>query len=331
MFVTTANSLHSIPRPLIDSLEVIKLEGYTEQEKLEIARHYLVRKQLEANGLQDRCVTFTDSGLVEIIRYFSREAGVRNLEREISGVCRKVARLVAGGSRRKFTIRPALVREFLGARRFTPAVHDRQEAIGVVSGLAWTETGGDLLSIEVAVLPGNGKLTITGKLGDVMQESAHAALSYVRSRAQMLGLQRDFYKNYDLHIHVPEGAIPKDGPSAGITMATAIASALTGAPVRSGVAMTGEITLRGRVLPIGGLKEKLLAARRGEIKTVIIPQLNRKDLDEIPAELLKGVTVKLVAHMDDVLSAALTGDFGSSWGIQSRDVTAPPPVQTVSH
>jgi ATP-dependent Lon protease len=201
----------------------------------------------------------------------------------------------------------------------------------LVTGLAWTETGGDLLSIEVAVLPGNGKLTITGKLGDVMQESAHAALSYVRSRAQFLGLARDFYKNYDLHIHVPEGAIPKDGPSAGITMATAIASALSGVPVRARIAMTGEITLRGRVLPIGGLKEKLLAARRGQIKSVIIPQENQKDFDEIPDELLKGLNVKMVSHMDEVLAASLSGDFNTSWFIASSVVSRKGAEAVVSH
>ncbi|GAM10662.1 Lon protease 1 [Geobacter sp. OR-1] len=317
MFITTANSLHPIPRPLMDRLEIVRLEGYTENEKVEIAKKHLVNKQLKAHGLLDRSVSFNDSALTEIIRYYTRESGVRNLEREIAAVCRKVARLVAGGAHRKFVIRPVQVREYLGARKIVPTNLEQGEATGLVTGLAWTETGGDLLSIEVAVLPGNGKLTITGKLGDVMQESAHAALSYVRSRAQILGLSRDFYKNYDLHIHVPEGAIPKDGPSAGITMATAIASALSGMPVRAKTAMTGEITLRGRVLAIGGLKEKLLAARRGQIKTVIIPKDNEKDLVEIPDELLKGLNVKLVCHMDEVLTAALTGDYSSSWGIAS--------------
>ncbi|MBT0662796.1 endopeptidase La [Geobacter pelophilus] len=331
MFITTANSLHSIPRPLLDRLEIVKLEGYTEKEKVEIAKRHLVRKQLVANGLLDRGVSFNDSALSEIIRHYTRESGVRNLEREISGVCRKVARLVAAGSRKKFVIRPVQVREFLGARKIVPTSPELGEATGLVTGLAWTETGGDLLSIEVAVLPGNGKLTITGKLGDVMQESAHAALSYVRSRAQMLGLARDFYKNYDLHIHVPEGAIPKDGPSAGITMATAIASALSGMPVRARIAMTGEITLRGRVLPIGGLKEKLLAARRGQIRTVIIPQENQKDLDEIPDELLKGVTVKLVSHMDEVLAASLSGDFSASWLLAASDVSRKGSETSLSH
>lgn len=331
MFITTANSLHTIPRPLMDRLEIVKIEGYTEEEKVEIAKRHLVRKQLAANGLQERGVTFNDSAFTEVIRYYTRESGVRNLEREIAAVCRKVARRVAGGVRKKFVIRPLQVREFLGARKVVPSSPEQGEAIGVVTGLAWTETGGDLLSIEVAVLPGNGKLTITGKLGDVMQESAHAALTYVRSRGQLLGLSRDFYKGYDLHIHVPEGAIPKDGPSAGIAMATAIASALSGIPVRSRIAMTGEITLRGRVLAIGGLKEKLLAARRGQIKTVIVPAQNQKDLDEIPSELLKGVTVKLVDHMDAVLEAALSGDIQPSWHTASQRAERTGTARIVSH
>lgn len=331
MFITTANSLHPIPRPLMDRLEIVKLEGYTEEEKLEIAKRHLLKKQLEANGLESSKVSFNDSAVTEIIRHYTRESGVRNLEREIAGVCRKVARQVAGGAKKKFVIRPSQVREYLGARKITPTSADLEEVTGVVNGLAWTETGGDLLSIEVAVLPGNGKLTITGKLGDVMQESAHAALSYVRSRAQLLGLARDFHKNYDLHIHVPEGAIPKDGPSAGITMATALASALSGMPVRARVAMTGEITLRGRVLPIGGLKEKLLAARRGQIKTVIIPRENLKDLDEIPAVLLKGVTIKPVSHMDEVIAVALKGDLHNPWHLPSPDTCLKGDVSVVSH
>jgi ATP-dependent Lon protease len=331
MFITTANSLHPIPRPLMDRLEIVKLEGYTEEEKVEIAKRHLVKKQLTANGLQDSRVSFNDSALTEIIRHYTRESGVRNLEREIASVCRKVARKVAGGVRRKFVIRPLQVRELLGARKISPTSLEQGEVTGVVTGLAWTETGGDLLSIEVAVLPGNGKLTITGKLGDVMQESAHAALSYVRSRAHILGLARDFYKNYDLHIHVPEGAIPKDGPSAGITMATAIASALSGMTVRGRIAMTGEITLRGRVLPIGGLKEKLLAARRGQIKTVIIPQDNQKDLLEIPQELLKGITVKTVSHMDEVLAATLKGEFHPSWNILPSETHVKGSDSVVSH
>ncbi|HTP64506.1 MAG TPA: endopeptidase La [Geobacteraceae bacterium] len=308
MFITTANTLYTIPRPLLDRLEVIRLDGYLENEKLSIARQYLIRKQLAANGLEEERVSFTDLAILEIIRYFTREAGVRNLERAIANICRKVAHRIVKGSRRKFAIQPRLVREYLGVRKFKFGAAEETDSVGVVTGLAWTEVGGELLNIEVAVLPGRGKLTITGKLGDVMQESAQAAMSYVRSRAQILGLDRDFYQNVDIHIHVPEGATPKDGPSAGITMATAITSALTRRSVRRDTAMTGEITLRGRVLPIGGLKEKLMAARLGQIKSVIIPKENEKDLSEIPAEIISGLAVYPVGHMDEVLSIALMGE-----------------------
>lgn len=308
MFITTANTLHSIQRPLLDRLEVIRLDGYLENEKLNIARQYLIRKQLEANGLEEKQISFTDMAILEIIRYFTREAGVRNLERTIATICRKVAHLIVKGSRRKFTIQPRHVREYLGVRKFRFGATEEADAVGVVTGLAWTEVGGELLNIEVAILPGKGKLTITGKLGDVMQESAQAAMSYVRSRAQILGLDRDFYQNLDIHIHVPEGATPKDGPSAGITMATAITSALTRRAVRREIAMTGEITLRGRVLPIGGLKEKIMAARIGQIKTVIIPRDNEKDLAEIPEEVLAGIIIHPVGHMDEVLTIALLGE-----------------------
>jgi ATP-dependent Lon protease len=308
MFITTANTLHSIPRPLLDRLEVIRLDGYLENEKLNIAKQYLVRKQLVANGLEDRQVSFTDLALLEIIRYFTREAGVRNLERSIATISRKVAHSIVKGSRRKFAIQPRQVRDYLGVRKFKFGAPEEADTIGVVTGLAWTEVGGELLNIEVAVLPGKGKLTITGKLGDVMQESAQAAMSYVRSRAQILGLDRDFYQNVDIHIHVPEGATPKDGPSAGITMATAITSALTCRKVRRDIAMTGEITLRGRVLPIGGLKEKIMAARVSHIKTVLIPMDNEKDLAEIPEEVKGGMLILPVDHMDEVLSIALLGE-----------------------
>lgn len=312
MFITTANSLHSIPRPLLDRLEVIKLDGYMENEKLNIARQYLIRKQLAVHGLEDRDVTFTDKAILEIIRSYTREAGVRNLEREIANICRKVAHCIVKGSTRKFVIQPKQVREYLGVQKFKFGVAEEKDAVGVVTGLAWTEVGGELLNIEVAVLPGKGKLTITGKLGEVMQESAHAAMTYVRSRAQILGLDRDFYQNVDIHIHVPEGAIPKDGPSAGITMATAITSALTRHPVRRDIAMTGEITLRGRILPIGGLKEKIMAAKRSQLKTVLIPRDNEKDLADVPKEVVTGIAVHPVAHMDEVLSVALLGDLTSS-------------------
>jgi ATP-dependent Lon protease len=308
MFITTANTLHSIPRPLLDRLEVIRLDGYLENEKLNIARQYLIRKQLAGNGLEYKQVSFTDLAILEIIRYFTREAGVRNLERAIANICRKVAHSIVKGSRRKFVIQPRQVREYLGVRKFKFGAPEEADSIGVVTGLAWTEVGGELLNIEVAVLPGKGKLTITGKLGDVMQESAQAAMSYVRSRAQILGLERDFYQNVDIHIHVPEGATPKDGPSAGITMATAITSALTKRSVRRDIAMTGEITLRGRVLPIGGLKEKIMAAKVSQIKTVLIPRDNEKDLPEIPVEVTCGISIIPVNHMDEVLAIALPGE-----------------------
>ena len=305
MFITTANSLHTIPRPLLDRMEVIRLEGYIEPEKLNIAQKYLVKKQMTAHGLKEGEISVTDRAILEIIRYYTREAGVRNLEREIAAVCRKIAHGIAKSGKKRLTIQPKQVREYLGIRRYKFGSAESADAVGMVTGLAWTEVGGELLCIEVAVLPGKGKLTITGKLGEVMQESAHAAMTYVRSRAQILGLERDFYQNVDIHIHVPEGAIPKDGPSAGITMATAIISALTRRPVRRDIAMTGEITLRGRVLPIGGLKEKLLAARRGDIKRVIIPKENEKDLLEIPKEVTSGIVIKPVVHMDEVLVLAL--------------------------
>ena len=305
MFITTANTLHSIPRPLLDRLEVIRLDGYMENEKLNIARQYLIRKQIAANGLEEKHVSLTDMAILEIIRYFTREAGVRNLERSIATICRKVAHRIVKGSKRKFAVQPRHVREHLGVRKYRFGEPVENDTVGVVTGLAWTEVGGELLNIEVAVLPGKGKLTITGKLGDVMQESAQAAMSYVRSRAQILGLERDFYQNLDIHIHVPEGATPKDGPSAGITMATAITSALTGRSVRRDIAMTGEITLRGRVLPIGGLKEKIMAAKISQIKTVLIPSDNEKDLAEIPEEVIAGITIHPVKHMDEVLSFAL--------------------------
>jgi len=307
MFVTTANSVHSIPRPLLDRLEVIRLEGYTEKEKLEIARRYLVSKQLAAHGLSEEMAAFTENALKELVRYYTREAGVRNLERQIASLCRKVAYRSVRGKAKKTVLQPRNVGELLGVHRFSHGVAKERDPVGVVTGLAWTETGGELLSVEVAALPGKGKLTITGKLGEVMQESAHAAVTYVRSRASELGLERDFFQNMEIHIHVPEGAIPKDGPSAGITMATAVVSAITGKSVRGDCAMTGEVTLRGRVLPIGGLKEKLLAAKRGGVKKVLIPDANAKDLQEIPRDVLAGLRIVLVKHMDEVLGKALRG------------------------
>jgi ATP-dependent Lon protease len=306
LFLATANSLHSIPRPLLDRLEIIRVEGYTEKEKLEIAKRYLVGKQLLLNGLSKETVSFSEKALLEIIRFYTREAGVRNLDREIAAVCRKIACRMAMGKRKKVTLRPQQVKDFLGSHRFSHDSAEPEDSIGVVTGLAWTEAGGELLSIEVSVLPGKGTLAITGKLGEVMQESAHAAVAYVRSRATLLGLEKHFFQSVDIHIHVPEGAIPKDGPSAGIAMATAVTSALTGRAVRQGFAMTGEVTLRGRVLPIGGLKEKILAAKRGGVKAVIIPKGNEKDLVDMPREILARIRIHLAAHMDEVLEIILS-------------------------
>jgi len=308
LFVATANVLHTIPGPLQDRMEILRLHGYTEIEKLEIARQYLVKKQREATGLSEKNIVFSDDGLAAIIRGYTREAGVRNLEREIGNVCRKVVRrVVKNGLKHKEEITAANLKDFLGVAKFRDsALHEKSE-VGLVTGLAWTEVGGSILSTEVQVLDGKGKLTTTGQLGDVMQESAQAALSYIRSRAQHLGLSRDFYRNVDIHIHVPEGAIPKDGPSAGITLATALASALTKIPVRRDIAMTGEITLRGKVLPIGGLKEKLLAAHRAGIFEAIMPAENEKDMADFPDILKNSMKLHWVEQMDDVLKIALEG------------------------
>jgi ATP-dependent Lon protease len=310
MFVCTANVLQNIPRPLQDRMEIIQLPGYIESEKLQIARDYLVPKQREANGLEERHIDFADAAILEIIRYYTRESGVRSLEREIASICRKVAREVVKDKEhaRRVRISPAKVRKLLGVHRYRHGQAEEGNRVGVCTGLAYTEVGGELLQTEVAVTPGKGKLVVTGRLGEVMQESANAAMSYVRSRAKQLGLVPDFYSKVDIHIHVPEGATPKDGPSAGITIATAIASALTRVPVRANVAMTGEITLRGRVLPIGGLKEKMIAAHRGGIDTIVIPKENEKDLKEIPEQVLRGLRIVPVEHMDEVLGAALAMD-----------------------
>ncbi len=304
-FVATANVLHTIPPALQDRMEVLRLHGYTELEKIEIAKQFLVRKQREATGLTEKQLTFTDDALREIIRSYTREAGVRNLEREIGNICRKVARKVVKDPNYIITLEAQNVSEFLGVTKFRDTLANEKSEVGLVTGLAWTEVGGSILSTEVAIVDGKGKLTITGQLGDVMQESAHAAMSYVRSRAAALGVPRDFYRNVDIHIHVPEGAIPKDGPSAGITMATAIASAMSKIPVRRDIAMTGEITLRGKVLPIGGLKEKLLAALRAGITEAIIPKENEKDLPEVPENIRGQMKIHLVENMDQVLKVAL--------------------------
>jgi ATP-dependent Lon protease len=306
LFVATANVLHTIPPALQDRMEILRLHGYTETEKLEIAKQYLIRKQRENTGLTEKNLIFSDDALTEIIRGYTREAGVRNLEREIGNVCRKIARrVVKSGPKHKEAITAANLPDFLGVPKFRDSlVHEKNE-VGLVNGLAWTEVGGSILQTEVQILDGKGKLTTTGQLGDVMQESAQAALSYVRSRSHHLGLPRDFYRNIDIHIHVPEGAIPKDGPSAGITLAVAVASALVKIPVRRDIAMTGEITLRGKVLAIGGLKEKLLAAHRAGIFEAILPADNQKDLADLPENLKSAMKLYFVDSMDEVLKLAL--------------------------
>ena len=304
-FIATANVIHTIPAALQDRMEVIRLHGYTELEKVEIAKQFLVRKQLEQAGLNEKNCQFTEDAITSTIRHYTREAGVRNLEREIGNVCRKVARRVVKDSKYEVVVNGQNIEEFLGVPKFRDSqVHEKSE-VGLVTGLAWTEVGGSILQTEVAIVEGKGRPMLTGKLGDVMQESAQAAMTYVRSRAQRLGLAKDFYRNIDIHVHVPEGAIPKDGPSAGITIATAIASALTRIPVRRDIAMTGEITLRGKVLPIGGLKEKLLAAHRAGIFECLLPKENQKDIAEVPENLRSAMKLHFVDTMDEVLKIAL--------------------------
>ncbi|WP_113721869.1 endopeptidase La [Aeromonas salmonicida] len=305
MFVATSNSMN-IPGPLLDRMEVIRLSGYTEDEKLNIAKQHLVSKQIQRNGLKESEITIEDSALVGVIRYYTREAGVRNLEREISKICRKaVKRILLDKSIKHVQVNQANLKEFLGVQRFDYGKATDQNQVGQVCGLAWTEVGGDLLTIETTNMPGKGKLTYTGSLGDVMQESIQAAMTVVRARADKLRINADFYEKRDIHVHVPEGATPKDGPSAGIAMCTALVSSLTGNPVRADVAMTGEITLRGEVLPIGGLKEKLLAAHRGGIKRVLIPKENERDLEEIPDNVKQDLEIYPVRWIDEVLELAL--------------------------
>ena len=326
-FVATANVLHTVPPALQDRMEVLRLHGYTELEKIEIAKQFLVRKQREATGLSENQIKFTDEAITEIIRSYTREAGVRNLEREIGNVCRKVARrVVKEGQNYGITLNAENIGEFLGVTKFRDTLAHEKSEVGLVTGLAWTEVGGSILSTEVAIVEGKGKLTHTGKLGDVMQESAQAAMTYVRSRAARLGVSRDFYRNVDIHIHVPEGAIPKDGPSAGITMATAIASALSKIPVRRDIAMTGEITLRGKVLPIGGLKEKLLAALRAGITEAIIPAENEKDLPDVPENIRSHMKIHLVENMDQVLKIALERPLPELSAERPETLPAVPPT-----
>jgi len=305
MFITTANVEYSIPRPLLDRMEVIRIPGYTEEEKVKIAALHLVPKQIKEHGLKKDQLEISENALRRIVREYTREAGVRNLERQIATICRKTARDIVSGKTKAVRITAGNVEDYLGIPRYRHTEAFQNEMVGVANGLAWTEAGGEVLNVEVSVMKGKGNLTLTGKLGDVMKESAYAGFSYIRSRADTLGLEADFHEKHDLHIHVPEGAIPKDGPSAGITMATAMASALMGVPVKGDVAMTGEITLRGRVLPVGGIKEKILAAHRAGVKNIILPRENEKNLEDIPANIRRKLNFILVEHMDEVLKEAL--------------------------
>jgi len=306
MFITTGNTSYNIPQPLLDRMELIHIPGYTEEDKVEIARQYLIPKQLKEHGLSEKNLEISEGSVRRMIREYTREAGVRNLERSISAICRKVAREVVKDRNKEIKLTRQNLQKYLGIPRYRYGSAEKDDEIGVATGLAWTESGGDLLSIEITLMKGKGKMTLTGQLGDIMQESAKAAMSYIRSRADELGLDEDFYEDVDIHIHVPEGAIPKDGPSAGIAMATALASAFTKTPVRRDVTMTGEITLRGRVLPVGGVKEKMLAAHRAGIKHMLMPAENRRDLSDIPQNVRRKVEVKLVEHMDEVLAIALS-------------------------
>jgi ATP-dependent Lon protease len=325
MFVTTANSL-DMPQPLLDRMEIIRLEGYTEDEKVEIARRHLIPKQVEAHGLKAEELVFADDGLRAVLRYYTREAGVRTLERELAKVARKALRRILEGKIESVTVTEDNLQDFLGVRRYRFGVGEEEDQIGAVTGLAWTEVGGELLTIEAVTVPGKGQIKTTGKLGDVMQESIQAAMSFVKARAPAFGVKPSIFARKDIHVHLPEGAVPKDGPSAGIGMVTAMISTLTGVPVRRDVAMTGEVTLRGRVLPIGGLKEKLLAALRGGITTVLIPEENQKDLAELPANLKEQLTVVPVAHVDQVLELALSEKLQPiEWTEADEHAAEPPP------
>jgi ATP-dependent Lon protease len=308
MFICTANVLHTIPQALRDRMEVLQLAGYTELEKTEIAKRFLAPKAVEGAGLTAENISITDEAIQTIIQRYTREAGVRNLEREISSICRKVARkVVVEGKGFSEEITPDKVTQYLGVPRYRPTLAEQHNEIGIATGLAWTEVGGEILVTEATLMPGRGHLTLTGKLGDVMQESAQAAMSWVRSKADEFGIPKEFNRKHDVHVHVPEGAIPKDGPSAGITLATALVSALTRTATRQDVAMTGEITLRGKVLPIGGVKEKVLAAHRAGVKNIVLPRDNEKDLADIPKNVLDTLNLYLVETMDEVLKIALAG------------------------
>ncbi|MNZ52479.1 Lon protease 1 [compost metagenome] len=310
MFVTTANAVHNIPRPLLDRMEMLYIPGYTELEKLQIATRYLLPKQKREHGLQEEQLQIGDDAILRTIREYTRESGVRNLEQQVAALCRKAARKIVSEDKEQIIINPEDVKDYLGIPKYRHGVAELEDQVGTVTGLAWTEVGGETLVIEVTVVPGAGKLTLTGKLGDVMKESAQAAFSYTRSKAEELGISADFHEKNDIHIHIPEGAIPKDGPSAGITIATALISALTGRYVSKDVAMTGEITLRGRVLPIGGLKEKSLAAHRAGYKKILLPKDNERDLRDIPDSVKEDVVFVPVSHMDQVLEHALVEQPG---------------------
>jgi len=305
LFLTTANSLDTVPRPLLDRMEVINISGYTEEEKVNIAEKYLLGKQMKAHGLLKKNLKVSEDALRSVINYYTREAGVRNLEREIAAVCRKAARMLVSSGKKSVSVTPSNIEKYLGIKRFHYDKANEKDEVGLATGLAWTPVGGDTLVIEVNLMNGSGKFELTGQLGDVMKESAKAAISFIRSRTELLNIEKDFHDKYDIHIHVPEGAIPKDGPSAGITLATAMVSALTGFAVKRNVAMTGEITLRGRVLPIGGLKEKVLAAHRAGIDTIIVPAENRKDIDDIPENIRSKLRFVFASDMDTVLKTAL--------------------------
>jgi ATP-dependent Lon protease len=324
MFVTTANSL-DMPQPLLDRMEIIRLEGYTEHEKVEIAKRHLIPKQMEAHGLKDGEVEFTDDGLRAILRYYTREAGVRTLERELAKIARKALRQILEGKYESVKVREDNLDGFLGVRRYRYGIGEEEDQIGAVTGLAWTEVGGELLTIEAVTVPGKGQIKTTGKLGEVMQESIQAAMSFVKARSPSFGVKPSLFARKDIHVHLPEGAVPKDGPSAGVGMVTAMISTLTGIAVRRDVAMTGEVTLRGRVLPIGGLKEKLLAALRGGINTVLIPEENEKDLAEIPAAVKDSLEIITVSHIDEVLAHAMTEPMRPiEWTDADEHATEPP-------
>lgn len=305
MFITTANSIDTIPRPLLDRMEVVEVPGYTEEEKVKIAQRYLIPKKIKEHGLKKESIKISEKAIRDLINYYTRESGVRNLEREIANLCRKVARKIVTGKAKGYSITPSNLEKYLGKHRFHYDIVEGENQVGVTTGLAWTAVGGDTLQIETTAVPGTGKLVLTGQLGDVMQESAKAGISYIRSVADELGIEEDFYKKYDIHVHVPEGAVPKDGPSAGVTMCTAVISTLTGTPVRRDVAMTGEVTLRGKVLPVGGIREKVLAAHRAGIKKILLPKANEPDIDEIPAAVRKQLEFVLIDHVSRALEEAL--------------------------